>query len=270
MSHAAVASVFINAHLASAATEPASFAPNQGPGPYIETTDYVEQIHWSSWGAAQATGSAQVQLLTDATSTSPATVTLGGLSSCGGQLVYTTYTLALAPGAASPKLWPQGQSGSFPCHITAAAYNGVERLSRADAARGHCVLNDGLEVLLPTSPPIAPRWTPKTPPHGNLSPGMCAMLWTSWGKPLAVGRGVMRDGSAQWPAKVELSALAWCPREGIAYSTLAMTLYGHGEAITGMGSVSKHDAARLRGEIGRRGLGAATYRQTRADCTLAG
>lgn len=82
--HAASSTVFINALYASAATEPSSFGPDRGPAEYLEVVNYVQQITWSSWGGPQATGSGQVRLMTDATSTSPVMVMLGGSSRVAG------------------------------------------------------------------------------------------------------------------------------------------------------------------------------------------
>jgi hypothetical protein len=161
--HAALSGVFINALYASAATEPSSFGPDHGPAEYLEVTNYVQQITWSSWGGSQATGSGQVRLMADATSTSPVAVRLGGLTVCGGQSVYTTYSLSLAPGARAPKYWPKGQTGSFPCRVTAALFNPNDPSERTTVARGDCVLFNGLEV--PGSNMKIP-WTPQ-PPGGR-------------------------------------------------------------------------------------------------------
>jgi hypothetical protein len=261
--HTASSGVFINALYANAATEPSSFGPDHGPAEYLEVANYVQQIAWSSWGGPQATGSGQVRLMTDATSTSPVTVTLGGLIACGGQSIYTTYSLSLVSGARAPKYWPKGQTGSFPCRVTAALFNPNDPSERATVAHGDCVLFNGLEV--PGSNMKIP-WTPQ-PPGGRLGPAMCATLWSGWAKPVATGRGAMRNGVRQWPAKAELRGLAWCPRQALAYTTLVMTIYGPGEPIRGKGGVSQRDAKRLRAEIDRPGLRKRSFRQSVNGCT---
>jgi hypothetical protein len=256
------ATVFLNAEYASSAVEPGSFGPNSGPADVVEASNYVQGIAWSSWGGTTAVGSGRVFLFQDRKSTSPVTVTLGGLTTCAGQSLYTTYTLSLAAGAQAPMYWPKGQKGSFPCHVTAALYDPYERSERSTVALGYCVLNNGLTI--PGREAVA--WTPP-PPRGGAYVGTCATLWTAWASSLATGRGVMRDGLRQWPAKTELSGLAWCPRIGLGYSKLAMTLYGPGETIRGKGGVSKRDATRLRREIDKRGLRRRTFRQARTGCT---
>lgn len=131
--------------------------------------------------------------------------------------------------------------------MTAALFNPNDPSERTTVARGDCVLFNGLEV--PGSNVKIP-WTPQ-PPGGRLGPAMCATLWSGWAKPVATGRGAMRNGVRQWPAKAELSGLAWCPRQALAYTTLVLTIYGRGEPIRGKGGVSQRDAKRLRAEIGR-------------------
>jgi hypothetical protein len=254
------APVLLNARFASGPVEPTTFGPDKGPGPYIEASNYVEGITWSSWGGSQATGSGRVRLLVG-TTTSPVTVTLGGLTDCGGQSIYTTYSLALAPAAATPRFWPDGQNGSFPCHITAGYLNPTDPGERQAAARGDCTFN-GLVKLGTYATPVP--WAP-VPPRGRYV-GLCRMSWRSWGSSSAIGTGIMRNGFSQWAAVDEVSGLAWCPSQGLAYTKAKMTLYGKGEKLTKKGSVTKGEAAHLLRSLGKPSVRKRVYTQSLTGC----
>jgi hypothetical protein len=265
--NAASSSVFLNAQYADKAERPEAFGPDKGPGPYIEARTYVRSVHWTSWGGSTATGAGEVMLLNNTSATSPVSITFGGLTTCGGQMIYTTYTLTLAAGAATPKYWAQGQHGMFPCHITAGYFNPNDHGEHAAAARGDCTFN-GLVKLGTYSEP-AP-WMPETP-RGAHYFGLCRMAWASWGGPTASVTAIMRNGFTQWAATAKLSGLAWCPDQALAYTALTMTLYGTGEKIPSrMGSVTKREAERLLHNIHRPGVSRHVYKQTVAGCEAVG
>jgi hypothetical protein len=267
---AAGPTVYLNAAFANRPVEPSSFGPNSGPGTILDDPNYVQALEWSSWGGAQATATGRVRLETTRTATSPVTVTLDGLESCGGLLVYTSYSLQLALGVQTPMYWPSGETGTFPCHVNAGGYYPNASFTRSSEAQGGCVFH-GLEVNAQSDPdfpwlpgsnaPVAVvPWTPRLP-RGSAYSFFCRMQWTTWTQPTVVGEGVLRNGFTQWGVKVQLSQLGWCPKLGVAYTHLAMTLYGSGEAITGQGNLSRSAANRLRSNVGRHGLSTHIYRQ---------
>ncbi len=254
LSQAQSSSVLLNLGYADNPIRPTQFGPSRGPGNFSGVRDYVRDLTWDSWGSEQATGTGQVRLLEDRASTSPVAVTLAGLKQCAGKSVYTTYSLALAEGAAQPKLWPDGSTGTFPCRIVAGYFNNNDPGTKPGGPFG-CVLTKGL----------GGKWTPKLP-RGSAYSGLCAMRWTTWAQPAVTGKGVMRNGSTQWGAKAQLSAPAWCPRQAMSYTRLRMTIYGTGEAIPGGGNVTKRDADRLRRTVDRPGVKKRVYQQTLSGC----
>jgi hypothetical protein len=275
---AAGPTVYLNAPLANQPTRPASFGPNKGPGMILDDPNYVQGIQWNSWGEAQATGAGQVSLETTRTATSPVTVILGGLEQCGGLSVYSSYSLQLAAGASAPKYWPSGQTGTFPCRVVAGGYFPSGPFTRKGEAAGGCVFQ-GLEAnaqFFAQFPWLGGddasltnlTWTPRLP-RGSAYTLFCRMQWTAWAQPTVTGKGVLRNGVKQWGAKVQLSQPGWCPKLGVAYTHLMMTLYGSGEEITGQGNISKSAANRLRSSIGRSGSSTHVYQQAepaRAGC----
>jgi hypothetical protein len=267
----ATSSVYLNAPLANQAVEPTSFSPDKGPGAALYAHEYVRGLTWSSWGAAQATGSGQVSIETTRTATSPVTVTLSGLEDCGGLQVYSSYSLQLAAGAASPARWPSGQTGTFPCRVSAGGYfpDGPSYI-RSSEAQGGCIFgglnanlqfanafpwlggNDADYTNLP--------WSPRLP-RGSAYTGFCRVHWSPWARPTVVGTGALRNGVKQWGAKAVLSQPEWCRELGVAYTRLTMTLYGAGEEITGMGDITASAAKKLKSEIGRPGFQPHVYKQ---------
>jgi hypothetical protein len=275
------APVYLNAPFADRGAEPTEFSPNRGPSPggtaSLPGLGYVRGLTWTSWGGTRATGVGRVRLLNDRTSASSVTVTLGGLESCAGVMIYTSYSLELGVGAQRPRYWPSGQTGRFPCFISAGAYIPQSPLARVPEAQGSCVFHGlavrsqgapGLPWLVGTDETPDVKWSPHLP-RGSAYSLFCRTQWTKWGEPIVTGRGVLRNGVKQWGVKVQLSQPAWCRQLGVAYNRLTMTVYGNGEPITGHGNISKGDANRLRGDIGRSGVGSRQYRQVEppsADC----
>lgn len=251
---ASQAQVYFNDAGASGPVEPRSFAP---ASPCC-LTEYVRDLTWQSWGGATATGTGMVstgKVTSEGNEgESPATVTLSGLSTCGGQPVYSSYTIEVASGI-QPADWAQAHSGSFACRFSAGNY----RPSKIDA-QGGCEF----QYLANGS-----AWTPRLPWH---EVGFCRMQWQGFDVgPTTVGKGVMRNGFTQWGVKVVLSDLAWCQEgigDAIAYTGLSMTIYGPGETEnngehTPDDDITVANANRLRANIGRPGLKARRYRYTK-------
>lgn len=234
---------------------------------------YVQGLHWSSWGGVQATATGSVWLSVPSSSeTSPVVVTLGGLQTCGGQLIYTSYSLQLRAAATAPSGWPRGETGRFPCTINAGGYYPSDRLAREETDEGQCPL-DGIANEFDGN---TVRWRPGLP-RGALGSYLCRPRWSSWGKSIAVGEAVFRDGLRQWGARITLSGLAFCTRDGVSrdgrfaaspqlgvsYTRLTMTLYGRGEPEPSRPpfGVSATDLTRLLGAARRPHVKRATYRQ---------
>lgn len=249
---ASQAQVYFNDAGASGPVEPTAFAP---ASPCC-LTEYMRDLTWQSWGGAEATATGAVALgrvePSGAEALSPATVTLSGLSSCGGQPVYSSYEIRVASGVTPGVDWSRARTGTFACRFSAENY----RPSSFDA-RGDCEL----------SPPDERAWTPEIPRLWQ--PGFCRMQWTGFDTgPTAIGKGVMRTGLEQFGAEVRLSGLEWCQEgigDAIAYTSLSMTIYGKGESENN-GELGPDDtltvanANRLRDNIGRPGLKARSYR----------
>jgi hypothetical protein len=62
------------------------------------------------------------------------------------------------------------------------------------------------------------------------------MDWEGFGtRSIAVGKGVVRDGLAQWSAEVVLSDIQWCPtgmeEDALSYTHVTMATYGNSESL---------------------------------------
>jgi hypothetical protein len=198
----AAASVYLNAAFANRAVEPTQFGPNEGPGTYVDDPTYVHAITWQSWGGARATGEGLIQPNVSSLDEpiSHVSVTLSGLQSCGGLMVYTGYELQLLPPSVPPLYWSSGKAGGFPCHVNAGAYYPGGPRSREIERRGECPFG-GLEVndhtasdfdWLPGSnkPLAAIPWRPRFSGAYSL---FCRMDWSRWG-----ADGEWRGSAAQW------------------------------------------------------------------------
>jgi hypothetical protein len=283
---AAGAQPLINSGFADRPIEPTRFSPpNVGDLNASAAADnYVREISWSTWGGSTAVGTGKVSLVDLADGefeikngelparTSPVTVTLGGLGTCAGISIYTSYELKLAPGAQAPSTWPKGQRGRFPCSISATAFRPLSRsVMEGKVGEGNCSFR-GLTLPvadpdLAGSPPLKqPRWIPHNPPGKGLTV-FCDMSWKHWG-----GRVVTADGlrenltlphSAErnWPVHVILRHPIWCPAAAgennvLTYSELTVVEYGSGRVVSSW-SLSHY---------GHRGLKAHVFRQSfRAD-----
>jgi hypothetical protein len=188
--------------------------------------NWVRRIQWSSWGGPVAEGRGEVTLLDGQGSTSPVTVTLGGLKNCAGFQVYTTYSLALVPGSQEPPNFAMGDRGTFPCTLSLAGGYRGNRLGR----NANCI--NGLWD--PSKDFGYAPWVPKAPDPNWL---LCQLQFKAWGSPTTIGTGTIRrqrqvKGRHEWPIKIVVSRPIWCPKAGqgfggaITYSRVKVTLKG--------------------------------------------
>lgn len=240
--------------------------------------NYVDYIHWSSWGGEQAVGSGRVALLDEFGSTSPVTVTLSQPVRCAGQRIYTRYSLQLGEGAPAPRGWPEGQTGRFPCgRVRVSGYAPNDGVVRFDG-----IHDPSASEPYGTSPA---RWRPRLPKFKRAELDFAWPQWKHWGKRRAVGTLAFAVvGNAfqphrgwEWPAKLEFRRPIWCPRasgfEGaITYGSLKATFYGTG--LRFQHAVSEEELlqrrTRLARQIGKAGVKRRVYRQeirpTLEDC----
>jgi hypothetical protein len=250
-----MAEVYFNNPGASAPVEPTAFAP---ASPCC-LTEYVRHLAWHTWGGptATATGEVITRTASGVEGESPVTVTLGGLSGCGGQAVYSDYMIELAPGGQPGIDWSRAQRGSFACRFSAGNY----RPTKHDALGG-CV--DFGRQQADWMPRISKRW---------LYEGLCRMQWVGFDNgPTTTGKGVLRTGFTQWGVQATLSHPAWCKEgigDAIAYTRLTMTIYGKGEPEDNGQETREYyitvvNANRLRATVGKPGLRARTYRYSQS------
>lgn len=235
----ATAPVLMGSKYSDRAETPTSFSPDNYFG-----YRYVRGISWSSWGGAVANGTGEVSLVTKEESASPfpideptssVSVRFAGRRQCAGRLMYTTYSLALAPGAATPPEWASLNSGRFRCYLALpGGYHG-ERLGRhANCIQG---LYEPIGDPRGHSLPVA-TWRPRPPGGSNWL--LCRLHFSGWGGPRAIGGGVAGiaghgvKGGDEWPIRIELGKPVWCPRASdgyggaITYSLLKIRLVGSG------------------------------------------
>jgi hypothetical protein len=231
---------YINTGYADRPIEPTHFSPNDVSETLAPNywNSYVSAITWMSWGSGQAVGTGLVSLLEGNGATSPVTVNLGGKQDCAGVPVYTTYSLELAPGAAAPRQWPKGKTGTFPCErLRVYGYSpmspeGCDFRGLGRASNWH----EGGHY---------PRWQPKPPPEPETDTAgetFCYLRWRHWGQPTATAKGIREwlaiphSEERYWPVELRLSDPLWCqaatssfPAVGasaITYGRLDMTLWG--------------------------------------------
>jgi hypothetical protein len=274
---AAAQPVFLNALVADRPVEPTELRPDSDFKRWTPPDDYLRNLQWSSWGGPEATGTGEVRPAPRGQS-SAVSVTLGGLTTCGGPRIYTSYSLTLQPGASTPEFWPDGERASFPCRLNAGRFYPSAPGEAKRYREGGCVMLGGIWPAsnggsdLPaasrviTSKPTV--WSPPLP-HGPLG-GFCRTRWSGWGRAQATGLGVLRNGFEQWGVTAVVSAPRWCRHLGISYTHMVMTRYGAGEPIPPRGAVTKRDAARLVSHIDKRGFAPHVTRQVQSpayDCT---
>lgn len=279
----AVNSPYINSAYADRPGEPTHFSPNYVFGRLTSNplNNYIRDITWSSWGSQVAIGAGSVSLLDGTTSTSPVTVTLGGLRRCAGVSVYTTYSLALADGATQPKHWPRGRTGTFPCTISIANPTGnYQGKARRDGGCGFMGLDiDSLNRGGSIESGGPPEWHPRLPLWGrNLETVFCFLRWKHWGSRVTTATGIREVLSIphthkpHWPVSLKLSHPIWCPAAGqetpyvgaITYGALRLTLYGKPRPFKGFGNL-RRDAGK---QIGKRHVYTQRLKQDPSECFL--
>lgn len=295
----------INAPYTDQAVEPNFFSPEANRCYGGNGLRYIDDIHWTTWGDQIAVGTGiaghgcfkELEEFSPGQPSaskppepegSPVSITLGNQRKCAGSVVYTTYTLNLEPGAATPNLWSRMRTGAFPCNPAAPGCT-VYLFAGESPKRGpsDCALH--LESLRGHSTVPAP-WKPRTPP-GQVPQlrRMLATVWTQWGGARTVGRGAMLDQhkvahggetNLLWPAKVELSDPVWCPRLGFqspgshafSYMSLRLTLYGRGLEEKKNRGYNSRLMVRARHLVGTHGLRRHVFRQratvTQRTCGL--
>lgn len=244
---------YINSLMADFPVEPTHFGSDYVDSRIeYEGIEYVRDIKWTSWGGKTATGVGSVSRLDGTTevqngyqvtvqpSRAPVAVTLSRIRTCAGIRVYTAYSLELLPGAEAPRHWPAGQSETFPCHVSAAHYQGFQ-------TKGNPCLFQGLAMNLGGS---GPSWQPKLPQTGaDIQTVFCYMKWKHWGSVSTSAEGVRatltypHSRRRYWPATLELGDPIWCPNAAkfqpdgyfspITYSSFRLTLYGEGAPTAG-------------------------------------
>jgi hypothetical protein len=242
--------VSLNDPDASSPVEPAELGPG-GQG----LPDYVRGIKWASWGGAEATGEGKVQAhFGEVEPSSPVNVTLSGLVTCDGYPIYTRYELAVQPGALPGLRWSQWKSWQFPCRVAASNYQPSQPANKT----GGCAT-------------FANTWVP-----AFRGAGFCRMQWAGFGtRPTTIGKGVVRNGLAQWGVEVVLSDIQWCPtgleEDALSYTHVSMAIYGNPESLlfghrhpVSPGgdpyNITVAEADHLRDRVGRPGFKKKEYR----------
>lgn len=262
--------VYFGGGFATSGIRPTGFGPNDSSrrtGKYFKDT-YVNQVTWSSWGGATAIGSGMVSLnhLHDDQRT-PVSVTLSGITNCGGFQIYTHYELMLPPGAPPAKDFSKVRSEDFPCHVNAGGYYpGVVKNPHCSYPGNEGCFMDGLSTS-----PLIRNWIPdvfeggpngfstghgplKPRPRawGGTDPSYLGMHWTAWSKPTVIGVGALNDLTHLWAVKVQLDGLNWCHERQITYTRMTITTYGkpYDELASGHG-ITTASVAMMRKRAGK-------------------
>lgn len=137
-STAAPPSIYLNvpmAHPERPATIP-DYELNQpdahNPAKFLSVQSHVDGVSWSSWGGSTATGSGKVEVSSSdtrpghaqpyASQSAAVSIVASGLVSCGGQQLYTAYTLTLTGAEAEPRDFAYVKDRSLPCRMQALRY----------------------------------------------------------------------------------------------------------------------------------------------------
>lgn len=264
------AAVYFNDRAADAPIEPHGFGGGPGiahehelrPGEALWAPHFVQNLHWSAWGGAEATATGTVELLVpDSLASEPVAVTLGGLQMCDGVKLYTRYSLALPPGEPLPRSWQWVKEATFPCRVTFAGYYPTREAE------------EGCAVPISVDGSVVGTWHPRTPHFA-----LCAPVWKHWGGQRVEGNAVVRYyDERQYPARVVLRRPEYCRNpagisgegepglnDGVFYTELVFTMYGRGEPEPTKRpfGISPSHARRLFSEIGHPGSKSRTFRET--------
>lgn len=223
------------------------------PSKFLEVQTFVNHITWTSWGGTTATGTGTVEVDSSDTrpgheepyssQSAPVTVTASGLASCGGQPIYTAYSLTLLGSVSEPHYFHYARERTMPCRLLALNYYaGYEKVA---GGKGDCLFH-GVTEPLPTG-------------FGYL--GYCKMRWQGWGSQKTVGTGIGRavtlprgcDGhhsECDYGIRVTLTRPGWCPAYGMSYTHERLEVFGHG-MLTATSLIAPSEERRLRATIGR-------------------
>lgn len=226
----------------------------------FESSSSLTGVSWADWGNETALGNGIATIewsrnnrqggqIDHGETAVPVTIVLGKRVRCARRLLYTSMDIALSPGVDVPIGFSDVQHGDYPCQAVVGslpAYFPNSPYGRSvDEAGGACAFQG-----------INRRHRVRR--GSNLRAVFCRMNWKRWGRTVATGKGVLRDGTHQWGTKVVLSRMRWCRKHGIAYTRMAVTYYGDGELLTsthntGRSGIGRSDANRLRRMVDRAG-----------------
>jgi hypothetical protein len=203
----------------------------QNPSKFRSVEAHVNGLSWSSWGGDTATGTGSLEVRSSdtrpghvqpyASQTAPVSIMASHPVPCGGQLVYSHFTLTPLPGASEPRDFAEVQTRQLPCHVQALGYYaGIEAVANTT---GDCLFK-GVANALPSG-------------FGYL--GYCRMEWKQWGQASTVGTGIGRavtlpsgcDGrhsECDYGIRVRLGTPAWCPAYGMSYTRERLEIFGSG------------------------------------------
>ena len=218
----------------------------------LNVQTFVNRITWTSWGGTTATGTGTVEVVSSDTrpgheqpyssQTAPVTITASGLASCGGQPIYTAYSLTLLGSASEPRDFHYARERVMPCRLLALNYYaGYEKVA---GGKGDCLFHGVTEPL----------------PSGFGYLGYCKMRWQGWGSQKTVGTGIGRavtlpkgcDGhhsECDYGVRVTLTRPGWCPTYGMSYTHERLEVFGHG-ILTATSLIARSEERRLRATIG--------------------
>lgn len=256
--HAAAASVYLNVPIAQP-ERPANLpdddqlqtAPHD-PSKFLDVQSFVNGITWTSWGEATATGTGTVKVNSSdtrpghaqpyASQSAPVVITAGGLTTCGGQQLYTSYHLTLSGATPALRDFADAETRTLPCRLHALNYYaGYEQVAHTT---GDCLFHGVSEAL----------------PHGFGYFDYCRMGWQGWGQSTTTGTGIGRaialpsgcdgrHGECDYGIRVTLSQPAWCPAYGMSYTRERLEVFGRGD-LTTASFIAPGEERSLRATIG--------------------
>jgi hypothetical protein len=227
------------------------------PAKFLSVQSHVDGVTWSSWGGSTATGSGKVVVSSSDTrpghaqpyvsQSAAVSIVASGLVSCGGQQLYTAYSLTLTGTEAEPRDFALVRTRSLPCRMQALTYYaGIEKVANTT---GDCLFHGVTEQL----------------PSGFGYLDYCRMQWKGWGNSSTVGTGIARaillphscDGHEEcdYGVRVQLDQPAWCPAYGMSYTQERLEVFGPGvplssEPQTRTGAIAPGVAQSLKATIG--------------------
>ncbi len=227
------------------------------PAKFLSVQSHVDGVTWASWGGSTATGSGKVVVSSSDTrpghtqpyvsQSAAVSIVASDLVSCGGQQLYTAYTLTLTGPEAEPRDFVYIKDRSLPCRMQALTYYaGIEKVANTT---GDCLFHGVTEQL----------------PSGFGYLDYCRMEWQGWGNSSTVGTGIARavtlprscDGHEEcdYGIRVQLDQPEWCPTYGMSYTREKLEVFGPGvplssEPQTKTGVIATSVERRLRATVG--------------------